>query len=348
MDVDPLTEDWRAASYGLARERCRSGDLAEAFEMLLGLLRVDSDPLWTSRGRTLLATICDDLGWYESPLYQFEVAIGIDADHELTADARLDRDQAANRRDEVVFDSRLPLLQTRCCLERLVDDADNVEELERLARVVRALGSGPDQLIAISSARPVLQDAMACHPESVDVARGLLSCDLLIGDQGQVDESLDRLDDLEPESRELESIATRLARGGSPVSGSSDASTPLLMGVVQGGHEPAFARAALADLEHRVARPPNDDTVTLLLGIALLMCGATDNLPRLLDSLVNRPRRDQTFHYNLCQLLAAVGDHERANDHLDLARQFANTPEEQEEVAALYASNEWAIARGDD
>jgi tetratricopeptide (TPR) repeat protein len=328
------------ARYELARQLYAAGDLAEAYTMVAELVSIDRDPVWSSRGRALLASIADDFEWYETALHHLGILIAANTEADQTSEARRMYLRIASRRDELELDVLLPLLQTRYCFERLTDDPDDADTLRRLAQVVRELGSGPDQIVALERAAGILRAAVGRQPGSLELARGLLHCDQRLEEERTVDESLARLDDLEPESSELESIATRLAGrepprpGGFAVWG--------LWAIIDGERDPGLTRAALADLIRRAARPPHDEVCTMVLAVALSACGETEALAHVLKALVNLPPRDQTFHYNLCQLLAEVGEIDAANRHLELAARRSTTQQELDEVGELRERCGWA------
>jgi hypothetical protein len=169
----------------------------------------------------------------------------------------------------------------------------------------------------------------------------------VLGDRDGAEDILTRLDDLEPESSAVRGMAERLAAGlpSPPV-------PPMVTDVwrlvqlagpgAAGLGDDRLRRAALADLRATAARWPHDATCAFAFAAGLLAAGDVSKLRAQVDRLATFERPEQTFHYNLTQLLAGAGEQERARHHLRLALEYATTDTERAEVRELEDRYGWS------
>jgi len=296
--------------------------------------------------RRSLASTMEDLGWYCCSAYHLQRAREQTTSEELRDGCAEQLERLAAITTEADLGTRLRELQLDCCLERIDRGVDGLDDVERLARLVQQSADVNAERVTTAAVAECLATAVREHPGSADLLHGLLHCRLVLGELDGAEDILTRLDDLEPESSVVLGMAERLAAGlRSPPVPPTVADVWRLVQLAGSGAaglgDDRLRRAALADLRATAARWPHNATCAFAFAFGLLAAGDVRELRAQVDRLAIFERPEQTFHYNIIQLLAGAGEQERARHHVQLALEYATTDTERAEVRELEDRYGW-------
>ena len=307
------------------------GQAAEIFEQLAHMTASSPEE---GLHRRSLASTCEDLEWFACSRYHL-TAVVEDCPNNDLREACLNQLQHL---DALVAEREAEFELRRLELDRALERAElgdhDLKTFERVSRTVRAFLEVSAGHPRTARARKLLDRGLEEHPGSAELLRGLLHCCLVLREDRE-HEVLRRLEEAEPDSRELVGIASHLATGASgPPLPEVASGAWALLGVLsevewRERNPPALEAAALDDLRSMAEQYPADLNCCMAYAFGLLHDGPRWRVDRVCRPPEHVEQPKHAFHFNYGQLLIALGEDDgRGPRHLRQALERAMTDED--------------------
>lgn len=328
-------EDLNFLGLGLVQAQ-RFANAARVFQRLVAL--GDAYPQSVINNISL-GSVYEDLGWYACSEYQRNEAMRGARDEEIEGLCRNELEHLSEVVNREQAEAEFQRLKFECAVETIALGSVELVQYEHLARTTRDTFDPDPEHGRTAKAQSLLECAAVDYPDSTELLHALLHCCLVLRDSERRDELMRMLEDLEPESIELSLHVANVAAGSAdpalPKSARSFLDLHDLISADPTGADRALRLAAVSDLRALARRYPCSLDICTSYAYGLMQTGQLELLRDYVGHLRLLKRPEHNFHYNFCQFLQALGKPELARHHLDLAMQFATTPEERSDAAEL-------------
>lgn len=189
---------------------------------------------------------------------------------------------------------------------------------------------------ALNETTMALEDGHKRFPDNIQVLEMLVYCYLRSGPEDRLQESLRELEQRDPDSRVLKTLANISAEQAAEFAQVQARRAHDLLGAVQSG-DAGERQAALMGLARMVAEAPNNPEYRCSYAWALLLNTDYDHAleqAKLAEPLAGT---SHTAHFNLGEIFWACGDPVRGRRHLDEAMLYAQTEQERRDVDEILA-----------
>jgi Flp pilus assembly protein TadD len=262
------------------------------------------------------------------------------AEHGATAEDRdlgrgqldvFDRFSADGEDDARLLELQLAAFRQRRGEGRMVEQ----DRLTFARRLLAQSYRDPDGWL-LAEAQALLEEGREQAPDSVAVIELLTFCYLRHDPEGRLDGVIARLEQLAPFSPVLEVLSGDLDEY--PDRPASSQRVDELMAQVRSG-DPELSNVAIADLASIVATHPGNADHRSAFAFALALSSRWDEARLQAERAGREAGASHTVHFNVAQILWAAGDKAAGRHHLELARQFASSEGDLEDVA--FIADQW-------
>jgi hypothetical protein len=328
-------EDLNSFGLGLVQAQ-RFVDAAHVFQRLVAL--GDAYPQ-SVINHLSLGSVYEDLGWYACSEYQRNEATRGADDEEIKDLCRNELEHLSEAVNWEQAEAEFQRLKFACAVETIELGSVELVQYEHLARATHHTFDPDPEQGRTAKAQSLLECAVVDYPDSAELLYAQLHCCLVLRDSKRRDELMRMLEDLEPESIELSLIVANVAAGDAdpalPRSARSFLDLHNLISADPTEADRAPRLAAVSDLRALARRYPCSLDICTSYAYGLMQTGQLELLHDYVGHLRLLERPEHNFHYNFCQFMQALGEPRLVRHHLDLAMQFATTPEERSDVAKL-------------
>lgn len=241
-------------------------------------------------------------------------------------------------------DKRLREFQMAYFAEGLQDGRTGSVHYDRLARLTLELGQTDELGSRMASAIQVLEDGLTENPDSTLLLEGLARCLAGAGQAERLDETLRRIEELNPDSEVLRRFSA--GAGISNPAGVDDNTFELVSFLAEAASsdDSEEVDAAIADLQDMVGGMPRSSIVRLMFGYAVINAGDREAALEQASLLADSAGSSHEEHYNVAQLFYRGTDLLNAQRHAELAMRYASTDGDRADAELLLSS----LAQQDD